>query len=235
MGARERLIMMEVDGVEVGVPRKSVRKTRNGGRKAPKEKFDLEKESVAMPFKPIGEAQTLALDYMQSGRMAGQKEKSMTTVHDVVDYITLKLDEAKSGLNTLKLQKLAYYTQAWRLALRNESLFKGGFQAWIHGPVNRELYDRFSKTHMMYDLVKASDIRPEFDLEKMPRDVREHIDEVLEAYARFSGPQLERMMHDEEPWVQARGGRKPSERCETEIDEALMASFYKKMLEESDA
>lgn len=169
------------------------------------------------------------------GRMAGQKEKSMTTVHDVVDYITLKLDEAKSGLNTLKLQKLAYYTQAWRLALRNESLFKGGFQAWIHGPVNRELYDRFSKTHMMYDLVKASDIRPEFDLEKMPRDVREHIDEVLEAYARFSGPQLESMTHDEEPWVQARGGRKPSERCETEIDEALMASFYKKMLEESDA
>lgn len=68
MGARERLIMVEVDGVEVGVPRKSVRKTRNGGRKAPKEKFDFEKESVAMPFKPIGDAQTLALDYMQSGR-----------------------------------------------------------------------------------------------------------------------------------------------------------------------
>ncbi len=157
----------------------------------------------------------------------------MTTVHDVVDYITLKLDEAKSGLNTLKLQKLAYYTQAWRLALKNERLFHGGFQAWIHGPVNRELYDRFSKTHMMYDLVKASDIRPEFDLEKMPKEVREHIDEVLEAYARFSGPQLESMTHDEEPWIQARGGRKASERCETEIDEALMASFYKKMLEES--
>lgn len=158
----------------------------------------------------------------------------MTSVHDVVDYITLKLDEAKSGLNTLKLQKLAYYTQAWRLALKNERLFEGRFQAWVHGPVNRQLYDRFSKTHMMYDLVKVSDIRPEFDLEKMPKDIREHIDEVLEAYAQFSGPQLESMTHEEQPWILARNGRKSSERCETELDEDVMTTFYKKMLEDAD-
>lgn len=40
MGARERAIMMEVDGVEVQVPRKRTRKTRNGGVKPEiKEKF----------------------------------------------------------------------------------------------------------------------------------------------------------------------------------------------------
>lgn len=39
MGARERVIMMEVEGVEVAVPRKNVRKTRNGGKPQPKEKF----------------------------------------------------------------------------------------------------------------------------------------------------------------------------------------------------
>ncbi|MGB4674871.1 MAG: type II toxin-antitoxin system antitoxin SocA domain-containing protein [Azovibrio sp.] len=163
------------------------------------------------------------------------KEKEMTSVHDVADYIIVKLDEAKDGLNILKLQKLAYYTQAWRLALKNERLFDGRFQAWVHGPVSRQLYDRFSTTHMMYDLLGPSDIRSTFNLEAMPKDVREHIDEVLEAYARFSGPQLEDMTHDEAPWIQARGDRKPSERCETEIDEALMGSFYRKLLEEADA
>lgn len=158
----------------------------------------------------------------------------MNNVHDVVDYITLKLDEAKSGLNTLKLQKLAYYTQAWHLALKNEPLFEGRFQAWVHGPVNRAVYDRFSKTHMMFDLVRVGDMRPEFDLEKLSVDIRKHIDEVLEAYAHLSGPQLEQMTHDEAPWIVARDGLKASERCETELDEKLMATFYRKMLESGD-
>lgn len=158
----------------------------------------------------------------------------MTTVHDVADYIVLKLDAAGAGLNVLKLQKLVYYAQAWRLALAGDKLFEGRFQAWIHGPVSRQLYDRFSATHMMYDAVRAGDIRQEFNPENMPAHLREHIDEVLEAYAHFSGPQLETMTHSEEPWIRARGNRKPSERCETEIDESLMASFYKELLEKSD-
>lgn len=40
MGSRERMIMMEVDGVEVELPRKRTKKTRNGGAKPEiKEKF----------------------------------------------------------------------------------------------------------------------------------------------------------------------------------------------------
>lgn len=158
-----------------------------------------------------------------------------TTVNDVADYIIVKLDEAKIGLNFLKLQKLTYYVQAWSLALTNAPLFNGRFQAWVHGPVNRQLYDRFSCTHTMYDLLGPTDVRSMFDLEAIPKEARLHVDEILDAYALFSGPQLESMTHDEEPWRSARGSLKSSERCENEIDEALMASFYKKMLVEVEA
>ena len=159
----------------------------------------------------------------------------MTTVHDLADYIIVKLDEAKIGLNSLKLQKLVYYAQAWRVALAEQSLFPGKFQAWVHGPVNRQLYDRFSVTHSMYDMLSLLDVRPDSDMAAIPDEDRVHIDEILEVYARFSGPQLESMTHGEEPWIRARGDRKPSERCEVEIDEALMASFYKKLLAEAEA
>lgn len=159
----------------------------------------------------------------------------MTTVHDMADYIIVKLDEAKIGLSILKLQKLVYYAQGWRFALAGKSLFPGKFQAWVHGPVNRQLYDRFAVTHSMYDMLGLGDVRPDFDLTAIPEEDRVHVDEILEAYARFSGPQLESMTHSEEPWLQARGDRKPSERCEVEIDEALMASFYKKLLAEAEA
>lgn len=153
-----------------------------------------------------------------------------TKINDVADYIIVKLDEAGVGMNILKLQKLLYYVQAWSLAFRGETLFAGKFQAWVHGPVNREIYDRFVGTHMMYALLSRADIQKGFDFNEISEQARSHIDEILDTYARYTGTQLEGMTHDEAPWVQARGDRKPAERCETEIDEALMKDFYSQEL-----
>jgi phosphate starvation-inducible PhoH-like protein len=65
MGARERLIMMEVDGVEVAVPRTKTRsKTRNGGVKpATKEKF--QQEHQAKPIVAMNENQKKYLHSLQ--------------------------------------------------------------------------------------------------------------------------------------------------------------------------
>lgn len=67
MGARERNIIMEVDGNDVVVPRKRIRKSKSGGSQ-PNHKFDSEKEFNAMPFKPCGPAQELGAKYLQEGR-----------------------------------------------------------------------------------------------------------------------------------------------------------------------
>lgn len=155
---------------------------------------------------------------------------AIATINDVADYVIVKLDEARAGLNILKLQKLLYYVQAWHLALKDEQLFAGRFQAWVHGPVNREIYDRFSQTHMMYAMLSVKDISENFDISSLPAQARAHVDEILDAYAPFSGPQLEAMTHEEEPWIRARGDKKPSERCEDELDEGLMRAYYKKEL-----
>lgn len=154
-------------------------------------------------------------------------------IDDVVDYIVVKLDEAGASLTILKLQKLLYYVQAWRLALKDQTLFDGKFQAWVHGPVNRHIYDRFAGKYTMYAALHREDVRPDFDANAMSPSVRAHIDEVLEAYANYTGSQLERMTHDEEPWIAARGDRAPAERCERELDEALMASYFKQELAEA--
>ena len=80
-------------------------------------------------------------------------------INDVCDYIILQLSEAGEYLNNLKLHKLLYYVQAWHLAFYGERLFDGGFQAWIHGPVNREIYDRFKETKSLYSEVDENDIK----------------------------------------------------------------------------
>ena len=153
-------------------------------------------------------------------------------IYQVSDYIILKLIEGGVPLNNLKLQKLVYYTQAWHLAMKDgKPLFDGRFQAWIHGPVNRDLYARFVRNKSLYSPIDISDITEGFNPEDIPADSRKHIDMILESYACFTGSQLESMTHEEEPWIEARTGYHPAERCEAFLNEATMTSYYKKRLD----
>ena len=149
-----------------------------------------------------------------------------TNIHDVCDLIIVKMDEADGYLNLLKLQKLVFYTQALYLAFYDTPLFDGKFQAWVHGPVSRELYDRFRDTKTLYSDVTIADIRKGFDGGHLSEEVQEHIGDVLDAYGKYSGAQLEAMTHREDPWLKAREGFARTDRCEREIDEALMQTFY---------
>lgn len=152
------------------------------------------------------------------------------TIHDVVDYILVRLDEGGVGLSLLKIQKLLFYVQAWRLAFGKGPFFVGRFQAWIHGPVNREVYDRFKDDFSLYSMLGVNAITNEKVGEVFSEEERLHIDEVLEAYGRFSGTQLEAMTHSEKPWQTAREGYRPSQRCENPINEDLMEAFYQQQL-----
>jgi uncharacterized phage-associated protein len=147
-------------------------------------------------------------------------------IFDVADYIILKVCEAGEGLNLLKLQKLAYYSEAWSWAIEGKPLTGSPFQAWIHGPVSRELFDRFKDVKSLYSPAEKTDIRAGFDPEKIDSDERTHVDRVLDAYARFTGSQLETMTHVEEPWIEARKGYGPTERCEVAIKTDLMQKYY---------
>lgn len=152
----------------------------------------------------------------------------MTTIDDVSDYIISKV--AQDGLSFLKLQKLLYYCQAWYLAFDKGQLFQGRFQAWVHGPVNREIYDCYKDKKALYSSVTFGDIKPDFSYDKISPERRAHIDAILSVYCKFTGDQLEAMTHDEAPWIVARGGIPLHARCENEIDERLMGKFYKARL-----
>jgi uncharacterized phage-associated protein len=135
-----------------------------------------------------------------------------------------------AGIPNLKLQKLLYYVQAWHLAFYQKPLFDGKFQAWIHGPVNREIYDRFKENKLLYSTVDCDDLLDRNINETIDEKTQEHINNILESYARFSGTELEIMTHREDPWLEARKGFSPMERCENEISEQTMKSYYSNRL-----
>jgi uncharacterized phage-associated protein len=155
----------------------------------------------------------------------------MPSIHTVCDYTIFRLKaEDEFVCNNLKLQKLLYYIQAWHLAFHDKRLFDGDFQAWIHGPVNREIYDRFKNTKGLYSEITVYDIADEFFGDKMTEFEKKHIDSVLEVYAGLPSFELEKMTHNEDPWIAARAGYKPTERCERAISNDLMRDYYRARL-----
>jgi uncharacterized phage-associated protein len=139
----------------------------------------------------------------------------MATVHDVAAYIL-----SKTGtITTMKLQKLVYYSQAWSLVWDDRPLFGETIQAWVNGPVVRELYD----AHRGAFDVSAW---PQGDASKLDATARDTVDAVLSFYGQHSGQYLSDLTHMEQPWKEARKGLGPTDRSEATITPAMMNEYY---------
>jgi len=153
-------------------------------------------------------------------------DETEAAVHDVCDYIIVRLNEPTAHLSVLKLHKLLYYVQAWHLAFFDKPLFGSRFEAWVHGPVNRIIYDRFRDTKSMYSRVTMRDLQDNFSVEKLSDSQRRHVDSVLEVYAEYADTQLEEMTHRERPWLEARMGYESNQRCQEFISNDNMKSYF---------
>lgn len=60
----------------------------------------------------------------------------------------------------------------------------------------------------------------------------DHLDEVWDVYGRYDGKFLEDLTHQEDPWIEARHGYAPSERCTVDIDTNRMKMYYRQKLKE---
>ncbi len=150
-------------------------------------------------------------------------ESNQLSYKEVMTYVLAYASESGEFLTNLKLQKLLYYTQAWYLANFSKTLFSEDFEAWVHGPVIPELYQLLKERG-------AAAIQHEFKLEEIKKsfskEVSEYLDEVLSVYLPFGAYQLELMTHREDPWIEARKGCEPDERCNEIIKTLSMQKYY---------
>ncbi len=137
------------------------------------------------------------------------------SVYDVAEWFL-----QKEKMTHKKLQKMCYYAQAWSYALLNEPLMDTKFEAWIHGPVSPELYNKYKGNSW-------KDLEPENrELSFDPKTV-DLLESVYVTYKDLSGNSLEALTHSEFPWQNARRGCKPNEGCNRVIDPFDMAKYYK--------
>lgn len=152
-----------------------------------------------------------------------QEEEKMGGTYRIVDIANWFLHKGNGKMEQKKLQKLCYYAQAWGLVFIGKKICDCEFEAWVHGPVSRELW---------YDLKSygyANIEKSHFDSIAKPIDDSETkavLEDVWATYGGFTGFQLEMLTHSETPWIKARGETPkdaPSNNC---IDINVMKDFY---------
>jgi uncharacterized phage-associated protein len=130
-------------------------------------------------------------------------------------------EEEPDFLSHLRLQKLLYYVQGWSLALRSKPMFVERVEAWAHGPVVPVVYHAFSGFGFQPILLRDIGLPANLVDEEM-----QFIGSVWQQYKQFSASSLREMTHKESPWMNARVGLGPADRCEKEITQKAMRDFF---------
>lgn len=142
----------------------------------------------------------------------------MTSINAVANYILERL----GFVSTMKLQKLAFYSQAYSLVVYNAPLFESNFQAWANGPVCPELFH----LHRGRFIVGPGELGSSDQAVSLSQIERKSIDTVLAVLGGYDGNTLSNLTHQERPWIDARDDIGDGERCSNVISKESIKVFY---------
>ena len=150
----------------------------------------------------------------------------MKNALDVARYFLFCVDrEAGDTISHLKLQKLVYYTQAWSLVFRNQPFFDQDIEAWVSGPIVRDVWDEY-KVYQDRDIPAPEDFDTEF-----AEDELEVLQEVWSTYGELSAKYLRDLVCSEKPWLNARQGLDLAAQSTNVISHDDMKSYYANFVE----
>lgn len=138
---------------------------------------------------------------------------------------------SKSSMSNKKLQKLCYYAYSWFIVFFNDleavetnlciitTLSEEKFEAWIHGPVNPQLYHKYKGYG--WANIPQEPLTPSFN-----QEIDDLLKQVWDIYGHFSADELETITHGEFPWQNVRRGLAPSEPCTNRISDYDILKYY---------
>lgn len=116
--------------------------------------------------------------------------------------VALHILETKGEMGTMKLQKLVFYSQAYSMGWFNQPIFQEDTEAWIHGPVVRDLWELHRKKFTFNaEALRAKS--PKADPNNLTARDKLVVESVLHGVGALSGLDLRDRTHVEDPWKKA--------------------------------
>lgn len=144
----------------------------------------------------------------------------MTTVFDVATEL---IERSGGTIETVKLQKLCFYSFGWYAHLTGEPLFGETFYAMPHGPVVGELLSAHARWRTAdLQLIEDQRLAREDEREELDGYKAAVIDAVWAAYAEKSSWDLVGLTHEESVWTDAwESRREGSRRADMPADDVI--------------
>ncbi len=128
-----------------------------------------------------------------------------------------------------------FYCQAYHLAYFEIPLINGQFEAWVHGPVHKDVFDWFNNESFHYsDLSFDNSMNREDFTEDVHGKITiaqiEVLSGVLEHFKDWSGIELENLVRSEAPWKHSRGDLSEYEPSDAVIPDKSIICYYREFI-----
>ena len=147
--------------------------------------------------------------------VSGDFNSTNPSIVDVAEYILSKT----GSISTMVLEKLSYYCLVWSLVWFNRPIFKNQFQAWVDGPVCKELFQK----HKGKRVISANSLNSNHTFSESEKLI---MDSVVSIYGKDNGEFLSTLTHNEKPWRITRGNLPDNARSTNIISNDLIKESY---------
>ena len=154
-------------------------------------------------------------------------KENKSKIYNVALYIINKVKE----IDALSLQKILYYCELFSNKFLNKNILNINPEAWIYGPVYKDIYDSFS--YYKYNKIDYNELltNDKIDLDEKEK---EYLDTIIKDFGYYSGSILREMTHLTDPWLNARQGLEPNEYSNRIIEEKDINKYADKIIDEYD-
>lgn len=162
-----------------------------------------------------------ALTYEKSRRTVSALLSADLPASSKIDTVIRYLLCQCEDITPLALQKALYYIQGFYVAFYKTFLFPEDCQAWVHGPVYKDIYFRYKDYR--FDPIEKPD---DFDASVFSSGEKAICDSVINNICCYSGKVLERFTHNEYPWLTTRGDLPIAAPSDRVIEKALISDYF---------
>jgi putative zinc finger/helix-turn-helix YgiT family protein len=180
----------------------------------------LETNKEKLKSKSAYEKSKLATDKLLETQNVSNGEK----IDVVGNYLVSKCED----ITPLALQKLLYYVQGFYYAFTNKFIFEENCEAWVHGPVYRDIYFKYKEYR--FDPIGITEVIDNFNLTVSEKAI---IDSVIKNLSCYSGKVLEAFTHAETPWLETRGDLPIAESSDRQIEKRLIGDYFSAVKEKT--
>ena len=119
----------------------------------------------------------------------------------------------------LKLQKLLYLAQGYSYAFHDRPLFNEELEGWVHGPVVRDVYYLFK--NYQYNSIDIN-----YEIDELDEEALDVLNYVIDNFSKYDSKFLEKLSHEQDPWILSRNGLDPDERSDKTITKESIANYF---------